>query len=183
MRLWIGVHHLFMACAVLAIDLCWNDDDEPHAETTRTEIIDACKILERVRSQSTIAEQGINVLYAIMRKWKDSSSSETDREHLFDLNKISHTEEPMSAASAATIRNATNPTTNSTQHPTSAEIQNLHTALTPGFDIAGGGVFSTAELTDMANFGGAEVMDWSGLLEGLDPSDAASWYPTLPAIS
>jgi hypothetical protein len=63
------IHHLFLATVVLVMDLCFNLD-EGQAEQQRTEVRDACRMLEECKSQSPMASKYLESLEAILRRHK-----------------------------------------------------------------------------------------------------------------
>lgn len=67
---WSTIHHVFMAAAILLIDVCFNWDDIL-AEQRKEEVLDACRLLSRAQQSSPIAREGINAMMDILRKhWK-----------------------------------------------------------------------------------------------------------------
>ncbi|KAJ5350589.1 transcriptional regulator family: Fungal Specific TF [Penicillium brevicompactum] len=67
---WSIMHHVFMAAAILLIDVCFNWDDIL-AERRKEEVLDACRMLSRAQQSSPIAREGINAMMGILRKhWK-----------------------------------------------------------------------------------------------------------------
>ena len=70
LRALAGIHTLFQAVLLLSIDLFCNED-EPHAEETRKQLVDACDLMERVRIQSSVADEGIGTLFGIVRRWRE----------------------------------------------------------------------------------------------------------------
>lgn len=67
---WSIMHHVFMAAAILLIDVCFNWDDIL-AEKRRSEVLDACRMLGQAQQSSPTARQGINAMMDILRKhWR-----------------------------------------------------------------------------------------------------------------
>jgi hypothetical protein len=67
---WAIMHHVFMAAAILLIDVCFNWDDIL-AEKRKEEVLDACRMLSRAQQSSPIAREGISAMMGILRKhWK-----------------------------------------------------------------------------------------------------------------
>jgi hypothetical protein len=68
--IWAVMHHVFMAAAILLIDVCFNWDDIL-AEKRKEEVLDACRMLSRAQQSSPTAREGINAMMGILRKhWK-----------------------------------------------------------------------------------------------------------------
>ncbi|KAJ9490208.1 hypothetical protein VN97_g3070 [Penicillium thymicola] len=68
--IWAVMHHVFMAAAILLIDVCFNWDDIL-AEKRKEEVLDACRMLSRAQQSSPIAREGIKAMMGILRKhWK-----------------------------------------------------------------------------------------------------------------
>ncbi|KGO76726.1 hypothetical protein PITC_090800 [Penicillium italicum] len=68
--IWAVMHHVFMAAAILLIDVCFNWDDIL-AEKRKQEVLDACRMLSRAQQSSPIAREGIKAMMGILRKhWK-----------------------------------------------------------------------------------------------------------------
>ncbi|KAJ5184310.1 hypothetical protein N7472_009150, partial [Penicillium cf. griseofulvum] len=68
--IWAVMHHVFMAAAILLIDVCFNWDDIL-AEKRKEEVLDACRMLSRAQHSSPTAREGINAMMGILRKhWK-----------------------------------------------------------------------------------------------------------------
>jgi len=76
-RLAIVMQHVFMAAVTLAMDLCFTHN-EPHIQIRKTEVLSACKMLEKTQQESTVAlkgiENGIRTLRAMLRKHKTQGS-------------------------------------------------------------------------------------------------------------
>jgi hypothetical protein len=68
-RLFMIIHHLFLATIVLVMDLCFNRI-EGHEEQRRVEVMDACKMLEDCKEQSDVAEKFLESLKDVLRKHK-----------------------------------------------------------------------------------------------------------------
>ena len=68
-RLCAVVHFVFSATMVLVMDLCFNKTDGQD-EQRRTEVMNACKILENAREQSTMASRFLDSLLDILGKHK-----------------------------------------------------------------------------------------------------------------
>lgn len=67
---WAVMHHVFMAAAILLIDVCFNWDDIL-AEKRKEEVLGACRMLSRAQQSSHVAREGINAMMGILRKhWK-----------------------------------------------------------------------------------------------------------------
>ncbi|KAF3024693.1 hypothetical protein E8E15_010111 [Penicillium rubens] len=67
---WAVMHHVFMAAAILLIDVCFNWDDIL-AERRKEEVLDACRMLSRAQQSSPIACEGIKAMMEILRRhWK-----------------------------------------------------------------------------------------------------------------
>ncbi|KAJ5954221.1 hypothetical protein N7501_008500 [Penicillium viridicatum] len=68
--IWAVMHHVFMAAAILLIDVCFNWDDIL-AEKRKEEVLDACRMLSRAQQSSPMAREGIKAMMGILRKhWK-----------------------------------------------------------------------------------------------------------------
>ncbi|KAJ5385407.1 hypothetical protein N7517_003318 [Penicillium concentricum] len=68
--IWAVMHHVFVAAAILLIDVCFNWDDIL-AEKRKEEVLDACRMLSRAQQSSPTAREGINAMMDILRKhWK-----------------------------------------------------------------------------------------------------------------
>ena len=68
-RLCAVIHFVFSAIMVLVMDLCFNKV-EGQDEERRTEVLNACKVLERAREQSAMASRFLDSLLDILRKHK-----------------------------------------------------------------------------------------------------------------
>lgn len=67
---WAVMHHVFMAAAILLIDVCFNWDDIL-AEKRKEEVLDACRMLSRAQLSSPTAREGIKAMMGILRRhWK-----------------------------------------------------------------------------------------------------------------
>ncbi|KAG0158695.1 hypothetical protein PDIDSM_6214 [Penicillium digitatum] len=90
---WAVMHHVFMAAAILLIDVCFNWD-EILAEKRKEEVLDACRMLSRAQQSSPIAREGIKAMMGILRKhWKHEKrvSSRELQELTASSNSISTT--------------------------------------------------------------------------------------------
>ncbi|KAI2729287.1 transcriptional regulator family: Fungal Specific TF [Penicillium roqueforti] len=68
--IWAVMHHVFMAAAILLIDVCFNWDDIL-AEKRKEEVLDACRMLSRAQQYSPMAREGIKAMMEILRRhWK-----------------------------------------------------------------------------------------------------------------
>lgn len=63
------VYHVFMATIVLVMDLCFNRN-EGNDDVRKSEVAEACTILEEAASQSCLAREFLQSLMDIMRKHK-----------------------------------------------------------------------------------------------------------------
>lgn len=69
-RLGTVVHHVFMATVVLVMDLCSNKI-EGHEEQRQEEVTRACRMLDGLKDDSTMAAKFLNPLMEILQKHKD----------------------------------------------------------------------------------------------------------------
>lgn len=77
---WAVMHHVFMAAAILLIDVCFNWDDIL-ANKRKEEVLDACRLLNRAQQCSSVAREGINAMMGILRKhWKQEKRTGISRE-------------------------------------------------------------------------------------------------------
>ncbi|KAJ5961159.1 uncharacterized protein N7479_008309 [Penicillium vulpinum] len=113
--IWAVMHHVFMAAAILLIDVCFNWDDIL-AEKRKEEVLDACRMLSRAQQSSPIAREGINAMMGILRRhWRHQkrASSRNSQE-----------------LSAFSDSNAT--TTNTPDIPTPISLGSKSATFTPG---------------------------------------------------
>ncbi|KAJ5162765.1 uncharacterized protein N7500_004595 [Penicillium coprophilum] len=92
--IWAVMHHVFMAAAILLIDVCFNWDDIL-AEKRKEEVLRACRMLSRAQQSSPTAREGINAMMDILRRhWKHekSASSRDSQEHSASSNSDATTE-------------------------------------------------------------------------------------------
>ncbi|KAH8689888.1 hypothetical protein BGW36DRAFT_307264 [Talaromyces proteolyticus] len=74
--IWSVMHHVFMAAAILLMDLCFNWDDIL-ADKRREEILDACRMLDRAQQRSSLVQEGINALMEVMQRyWRPSNEQQ-----------------------------------------------------------------------------------------------------------
>lgn len=78
-RLWIIVHHVFMATVTLVMDYCCHRDD-PRAAERRAEILECYKILERSNEESSIAKKGLAHLKNVMNEWRAETANDRQLE-------------------------------------------------------------------------------------------------------
>ncbi|KAJ5555319.1 hypothetical protein N7461_003789 [Penicillium sp. DV-2018c] len=69
-RLATVVHHLFMATVVLVVDLC-STKVEGFEEQRQAEVTQACRMLDDLKNDSTMAARFLNPLMEILQKHKD----------------------------------------------------------------------------------------------------------------
>ncbi len=85
-RLWIIVHHVFVATVTLVMDhVCHKDD--PQAAERKKEILNCYKTLERSQEDCAIAKRGLAHLKQVMKDWMTKSDAENDHHTLFAANK------------------------------------------------------------------------------------------------
>src|ERR1700734_2460266 len=77
-RLWIVVHHFFVATVTLVMDYVCHRDD-PQAEERKKEILNCYKTLERSQEDSAIAKRGLAHLKQVMKDWVTKSDGQTER--------------------------------------------------------------------------------------------------------
>ncbi|KAI5780843.1 hypothetical protein EDC01DRAFT_667417 [Geopyxis carbonaria] len=152
MKLWIGIHQLFISAVVLSIDLCCNEE-EPHVNETKKEIMEACEMLERASMESSIADHAVKMLSAIIRQWKRGHTAPRDKfasPGVDNSGTCSATTTPQESTAALPISYNQHPDTGLNFLADSSTVPNLLT-----------------ELTDFGSLGGSEYVDWGGLLEDL----------------
>jgi len=72
-RLGMVVHHIFMATVVLVMDLCFNkaSHEKQEQEAQRQEeVMQACRILDKLKQESTLAKKFLDPLMEILQKHK-----------------------------------------------------------------------------------------------------------------
>lgn len=74
-RLWIIIHHFFMATVTLVMDYCCHRDD-PRASERREEILECYRVLERNQEESPIARKGLAHLRQVMNDWRAEGSAD-----------------------------------------------------------------------------------------------------------
>jgi len=77
-RLWIVVHHVFVATVTLVMDYVSHKDD-PQAEERKKEILNCYKTLERSQEDCVIARRGLAHLRQIMKDWMTKSDNQPER--------------------------------------------------------------------------------------------------------
>jgi hypothetical protein len=77
-RLWIIVHHVFVATVTLVMDYVCHRDD-PQAAERKREILNCYKTLERSQEDSAIAKRGLAQLKQVMKDWMTKSDSQIER--------------------------------------------------------------------------------------------------------
>jgi hypothetical protein len=77
-RLWIVVHHVFVATVTLVMDYVCHRDD-PQAAERKREILKCYKTLERSQEDSAIAKRGLAHLKQVMKDWMTKSDKQPDR--------------------------------------------------------------------------------------------------------
>lgn len=75
-RLGTVVHHVFMATVVFVMDLCSNKV-EGCEEQRQAEVTQACRMLDGLKNDSTMAAQFLNPLMEILQKHKDKLHSQS----------------------------------------------------------------------------------------------------------
>lgn len=73
-RLWIVIHHVFMATVTLVMDYCINRDD-PRGEERKREILDCYAVLEMEKEGSDIAKKGLEHLKRVMSEWRSGTGN------------------------------------------------------------------------------------------------------------
>jgi hypothetical protein len=74
-RLWIVVHHVFVATVTLVMDYVSHRDD-PQAAERKREILNCYKTLERSQEDSAIAKRGLAHLKQVMKDWMTKSDNQ-----------------------------------------------------------------------------------------------------------
>jgi hypothetical protein len=83
-RLWIIVHHVFVATVTLVMDYVCHKED-PQAAERKREILNCYKTLERSQEDSAIARRGLAHLKQVMKDWMTKSDSQTERPGVFPV--------------------------------------------------------------------------------------------------
>jgi hypothetical protein len=104
-RLWIIIHHVFVATVTLVMDYVCHRDD-PQAAERKREILNCYKTLERSQEDSAIARRGLAHLKQVMRDWMTKSDGQSDRPAPF-----TETETPKPLATSNDARRAFVPQT------------------------------------------------------------------------
>jgi len=68
-RLWVCVHHVFLAAVVLAVDLCVNAENDPHTVETARVVVNALERLEKAAEENALAVHSVGVLRGIINRW------------------------------------------------------------------------------------------------------------------
>jgi len=77
-RLWIVVHHVFVATVTLVMDYVCHKDD-PQAAERKREILACYKTLESSQEDSVIAKKGLAHLKRVMKNWMSKSDHQNER--------------------------------------------------------------------------------------------------------
>ena len=77
-RLWIVVHHVFVATVTLVMDFVCHRGD-PQAEERKREILNCYKTLERSQEDCDIAKRGLAHLKQVMKDWMTKSDNQPER--------------------------------------------------------------------------------------------------------
>lgn len=76
-RAWPIIHHHFVSTIVLVMDYCYNRD-EPQAAQRKEEILECFRVLERFKSSSAIADNGVEQLKKVLNRSKAKVGKHTD---------------------------------------------------------------------------------------------------------
>ncbi|KAL4942000.1 hypothetical protein BDV06DRAFT_235717 [Aspergillus oleicola] len=72
--IWCVVHQVFMAVAMLVLDVCYNKDDLLD-EKRREEALDACRMLRKAQQSSALVKEGIDAMMGVLKQHYKSGNA------------------------------------------------------------------------------------------------------------